>query len=219
MNCEEVRELLPAYVLGALDAEELEALEAHLRDGREHDDELVELRATVFALDSLGDEAPVDAAPAPVLLRPEPSSRASQPGVFSLWQLGAAAVLLLAAFGAGWLVSELVRTDPSEEVSIFLQGPDGQSVDMQGSDAAESVTVTMAGFVRLTDGRAYQLWAIRDGEWLRIGVCNMNEQGGWVGDFGFTIRSGEQVALTIEPGGGSTSPSSPPILSSASLAQ
>jgi anti-sigma-K factor RskA len=210
MNCEEVRELLPAYVLGALDAEELEAVEAHLREGREHDEELIELRATVFALDSLGDEAGF--APAP--LHPE-SSRPAKTSVPALWQLGAAAVLLLAVFGAGWLVADLAGTGPAEEVSIFLQGPEGQIVDFQGSDSVHSVTVTMAGFERLTDGRAYQLWAIRDGEWLRIGVCNMDEQGGWKGDFDFTIRSGEQVALTIEPEGGSAAPTSAPILSTA----
>ena len=51
MNCEEISELLPAYVLGALDPDEIEAIEAHLRAGHEHDAELVDLRATVFAMD------------------------------------------------------------------------------------------------------------------------------------------------------------------------
>jgi anti-sigma-K factor RskA len=212
MNCEEVRELLPAYVLGALDADELEVVEAHLREGREHDEELVELRATVFALDSLGDEPGL--APA----RPRLESSLAARTRPALWQVGAAAVLLLAVFGAGWLAADLVATGSSEEVSIFLQGSEGQIVDFQWSDAADSVTVTMAGFERLTDGRAYQLWAIRDGAWLRIGVCNMDDQGGWKGDFDFTIRSGEQVALTIEPEGGSTVPTSPPILSTAPIA-
>ena len=47
MNCEQARELLPAYLLGALDVDETREVEAHLRAGHEHDDELVELRATV----------------------------------------------------------------------------------------------------------------------------------------------------------------------------
>ena len=51
MNCEDIRELLPAYVLGALEHEEHDMVEDHLRLGREHDQELAELRATVFAMD------------------------------------------------------------------------------------------------------------------------------------------------------------------------
>ena len=56
MTCDEVRELLPAYALDLLEGGELEAVEAHLHAGREHDEELVELRATSFALDRLGEE-------------------------------------------------------------------------------------------------------------------------------------------------------------------
>jgi anti-sigma-K factor RskA len=213
MNCDEARELLPAYALGALDAEELSAVEAHLRTCREHDGELIDLRATVFALDSLGGEVELGAGATPARSHPEPAVRT---GGMPVWQMAVAAALLLAVFGAGWLASDLVRSGSSEDVSIFLRGAEGQVVDIYGSDSEESVTVGMKGFVRLTDGTAYQLWAIRDGQWLRIGVCNVDEEGGWWGDFAFSIRSGEQVALTIEPQGGSISPTSEPILSTLS---
>ena len=55
MNCEQARELRPAYALGALEPDETRDVEAHLRAGHEHDEELVELRATVFALDRFAD--------------------------------------------------------------------------------------------------------------------------------------------------------------------
>jgi anti-sigma-K factor RskA len=72
----------------------------------------------------------------------------------------------------------------------------------------------MAGFTRLPEAQAYQLWAVRDGVWLRIGICNTNEQGGWMGDFQFSVREGEQIALTIEPAEGSEKPTSEPLLAS-----
>ena len=51
MNCYEVSELLPAYALGALEPDEVKLIEVHLNQGQDHDEELLELRMTLFALD------------------------------------------------------------------------------------------------------------------------------------------------------------------------
>jgi anti-sigma-K factor RskA len=208
MNCDEVRELLPAYVLGALDAADLEAVESHLREGSEHDDELVELRATVFALDRFADEASLDAMDTR-LERPSPIGRETRRPV---WRMALAAAVLLAVFGAGWLASTLIGGDDGQTVSIAIQGVDGEQLALRGADSDGAVNVTMAGFDRLPEGEGYQIWAIRGGRWLRIGICNTDPQGWWHGDFEFTIRSGEQIAVTIEPADGSETPTSEPIL-------
>ena len=50
MTCEEIQDLLPGYVLDALDAHEMEQVDAHLSTCRDHDEELVDLRATGMAL-------------------------------------------------------------------------------------------------------------------------------------------------------------------------
>ena len=211
MNCDEVRELLPAYVLGALDPEDLEAVEEHLRAGNEHDEELVELRATVFALDRFAEEPDASLEEArPQGLRVARPSRFSRP---AFWQMAVAAAVLIAVFGAGWLANGLVGGD-KQDVSILVQAPDGSYVVLESADSSDSVTVTMEGFARLPEGQAYQVWAIREGRWLRIGVCNTDEEGWWKGDFAFSVHPGEEIALTVEPTGGSDKPTTEPLLQS-----
>lgn len=210
MNCDEVRDLLPAYVLGALDAEELEAVEEHLRAGSEHEEELVELRATVFALDRFGDELEPSESFEAATLAIDGSRGGRRIQGIPAWLLGAAAVVLVAVFGAGWLASELLGS--GQDLSIQIYGTEGRHLFIDGTSGDETVTVTMAGFDMLPEAQAYQLWAIRDGEWQTIGVCNTNERGWWKGDFAFEVQSGEQVAVTVEPTSGSEKPTSEPVL-------
>jgi anti-sigma-K factor RskA len=73
----------------------------------------------------------------------------------------------------------------------------------------------MAGLARLPAGSAYQLWAVQDGSWNTIGVCNTDADGWWQGSFPYALRPGEDVAVTVEPAGGSARPTSQPILQSA----
>lgn len=225
MNCEEISELLPAYVLGALEPDEVEAIEEHLRAGREHDEELVELRTTVFALDRYSDELSPGAIGAPVGGRieasgtapreaPETASRKRSGGSFlgaPAWGIAAIAAGVLLLFGAGWVAGQLLAGEGGETYAYAIEGEDGAFMEVLGDTASDSVTVTMAGLQRLED-RSYQVWAIRDGEWVSIGVCNTNAEGRWVGDFEFSLRTGERVALTVEPRGGSEMPTSDPVL-------
>ena len=70
----------------------------------------------------------------------------------------------------------------------------------------------MDGITAQPEGRLYQMWAIHDGKWVSLGACNTNTRGWWKGDFEFTLQRGEEVALTVEPAGGSPKPSTPAIL-------
>ncbi len=224
MTCEEISDLLPAYVLGILEPDEVEAIETHLRAGDEHNEELIDLRATVFAMDryqedavpspsaSLAERIQAIAEPqpqAPARLIPPPRRR-----LFSmpLFRAAAAAAVLVLVFVAGLLAGGAF-TGERESVAFALQGEDGAFMEVSGTTGEGSVMVTMAGLERLS-GASYQVWAIRDDGWHSIGVCNTNAQGGWVGDFDFSLDGGEQVALTIEPQGGSDGPTSEPILRS-----
>jgi anti-sigma-K factor RskA len=223
MNCEEVRELLPAYVLGVLDREEVDVLEIHLRSGHEHDEELVELRATVFALDRFADERSLDVAgergQALPAHRPKRLGGRALPSWLAFdqaWHVAIAAIVVLAVFGTGWFVGHITGDRDEQDVTVLVRGPGGKLLSLSGGTAQDDVAVTMAGFEMLPSDRVYQLWAIRDGEWLRIGVCNPKDDGRWQGEFPFRLKSGEQIALTVEPAGGSEQPTSEPLLRSRS---
>ncbi|MGE0135226.1 MAG: anti-sigma factor [Dehalococcoidia bacterium] len=224
MSCEELRDLLPAYALGILEADEHAAVEAHLASCPEHEAELVDLRATTLALDLLREEpaaspslhqriaaiTPGTSAEAPPGNRPHSRPR--------WWLAAAAAVALLAVFASGWAARAVVDDDgplpAASEVryAYALQGGDGEFVGFTGVEGASTVTVTMAGLERLPDDHRYRLWAIRDGQWLRIGQCNTNAQGGWRGDFDFALTAGEQLAVTIERTTADPQPPGDPIL-------
>jgi anti-sigma-K factor RskA len=219
MNCEKVRELLPAYVMSALDRDELNDVEAHLSAGHEHDNELVELRATVFALDRYADVGRLErleAAERPQESRPEaPVTRAGlfgwiKSGPFPRMAVGVALALVI--FVSGWLVAGVTQNESEHEVSLVIQGPAGEAVALNGATSEDRVAVTMSGFGALPSDRVYQVWAIRDGQWIPVGVCRPSAEGGWHGEFAFGVREDERIALTVEPVGGSETPTSDPVL-------
>jgi hypothetical protein len=220
VTCDEVRDLLPAYALGIVELDENEAVEAHLRDCRDHDAELVDLRATSFALELLRED--IELPPGlhesieRIPTRDAGRGRSWRP---RWWIATAAVVALFAIFGAGWLANSVLRdTEPSTSIELrytyALQGSEGELVRLSGIEGDDEVTVIMSGLERLPEGRLYRLWAIRGGEWLRIGQCNTNEQGGWVGDFAFALNPGDELAVTIEAPSADPQPRGEPILSS-----
>lgn len=241
MTCAEIAELLPGYILEALDAAEMDAVDDHLMTCREHDADLVDLRSTGLALALLEDDPGAGATPPPHLrervlavagpralrLPEDDSEDADGPPAWSAeppvrrrgpgrtWWLGAAAAAVgIALFGGGWYGGVHYRQPVPETVrySWEMRGAEGQIVRFSGIEGAERVTVTMDGLGAQPDGRQYQIWAIRDGKWQSLGSCNTNARGWWRGDFEFTLRRGDEVALTVEPTGGSPKPTSPSLL-------
>ena len=252
MTCDEIQELLPGYILDALDAHEMDQVDAHLAACREHDDDLVDLRTTGLALALLDDAAPspqlrdrVRAAAGPMPLyafadgdddmldaegglddddsddddrddreQPPSRSRFAPSRANQWWLMGMAAAIAIVMFGAGWYggMRSAPEAQPAVRYSYEMRSPTGQLVKFAGIEGSERVTVTMDGLPAQPEGRQYQVWAIRDGKWVSLGQCNTNARGWWRGDFEFTLNRGEEVALTVEPAGGSPKPSTPAIL-------
>lgn len=260
MTCDEVRDLLSGYVLDALEPNEMDDVEEHLVACREHDEDLVDLRATGMALAYLDESQPsshlrdrvraatgpmpLHAAGGPLPLRAAhdlndsrdiddldlfgelddlderpcsiapPRSSMATIREHSWWFMGAAAAIALVMFGGGWYAGTQAAPNPTALVrySYEMRGPGGQLVRFAGIEGSERVTVTMDGLQAQPDGQQYQVWAIRDGRWISLGHCNTNSRGWWKGDFEFTLRTAEEVALTVEPTGGSPKPSTAPLL-------
>ncbi len=215
MSCEELRDQLAAYAAGALEAGETAAVESHLRTCREHDGELVELRATALALATLV----ADAEPSPALAgRIERLTAEESPAAGGArrrrWLFPAAAAVLLAVFAGGWLAGAMWVEIDAERYSYALRGPGETVVRFSGRLGQAPMTVSMAGVPRLPAERSYQLWAIQDGRWLSVGTYNTNAQGEWRGVFEFALESGDEIAITVEPAGGSERPSSDPVFRS-----
>ncbi len=230
MTCEEIGELLPAYALGLLDVDETAAVEVHLIECRDHDAELVDLRATGFALDLLSEDIEVSPELRERIGRIPTAATPDTPGTLvapsaskpQWWLAAAAVVALFAVFGGGWLAhSAFDDADPPPasielRYTYALHGADGELVRFSGIEGGDAVTVIMSGLERLSDGRLYRLWAIRDGEWVPIGQCNTNAEGGWVGDFVFSLAPTDELVVTIEAPSADPQPRAEPILRSQS---
>jgi hypothetical protein len=120
-SCEQIRTELGGYVLGGLEADELEAVEAHASSCRRCRDELDELTETSRLLGKL----PTAARPAPADLKQRvlrEHRRARTPRTLLI----AAAILLAALAGAG-MTSLLDRPAPPETV-LTLRGLDPAGV-------------------------------------------------------------------------------------------
>ena len=117
----------------------------------------------------------------------------------------------IAIFAAGWLVAG-TGSGGGQDVSLALRGSGGQTVSLAGNTSQDHVAVAMAGFDALPADSVYQFWAVRGDTWVRIGVCHPDASGGWTGEFPFKVHSGERIAVTMEPAGGSATPTSAPVL-------
>ena len=226
MSCDEVRDLLGAYVLDAVSAGEREAIEAHL-DGCGLHEEVASPRAAALGL---GPSSPVREPPPELEQRimraalaerplragaPKPETvprRRRRPRLVSAPAL--AAVLAVVAIGLGAWVTFLVSSDDAgEEQFVFsYRGRGGESwlrLETVFGDSPSSVR--LGGFERLPAERAYHLWAIRDERWLRVGFFNTNPEGGWAGDFDFSFEDGDEIAVTHGSTSGDTRPEGEPL--------
>ena len=209
MNCDELAELAPAYAAGALDAEERSAVDTHLAEclWAARDRALI---ADYHALLLLAFDEPDASSPlqAGMQERILVASRAQSPARGGgrprrrwRWPTAAAAVVLAVFIGT---LGVFITRDEPGALHYVYRSDAGAELRVDGNDGRGPATVTMAGFAPQEQGLAYQVWAIRDGAWLSIGVCNTNEAGWWHGDFAFTLASGDEIALTVAPEGGGT---------------
>jgi len=226
-------DLKEAYALGALSEEERREVEDYLGKHPELHAEVDDLEsvANLLAL------APQEYEPSPKLRRDLLRSVSSSPGATSaadpsarqttFWRhfgtggLAAAAALALVAIGMfAWNAS-------LQEENRTLQGElEGQqkSYALQSTGAAQEVRGEV---VRLGDERAvlvaddlpsppegetYEAWILREDVPEPAGLFEPNDTGSAAAPLEGSIEGADAVAVTVEPSGGSSSPTSDPLM-------
>ena len=80
------------------------------------------------------------------------------------------------------------------------------------SAAQQSLIVTTAGLPALSGGKVYELWFINSGAARPAGLLPAASAGHTSPFLASGLASGDKVALTVEPAGGTKQPTTKPIL-------
>ncbi|WP_298459017.1 anti-sigma factor [uncultured Cellulomonas sp.] len=151
-----------------------------------------------------------------------PAGPARRPGRTTTWLAVAATALAAAAIPSALAVQQAQQTQRVEAraqaVTDLLADPGSVVVRSQVAGGGTAVGVlsderalfTATGLAEPAEGREYQLWVLRDGEALSQGV--VPDDGGRVEVISEDYRSGDGLAVTVEPAGGSEQPTTEPVV-------
>jgi len=225
---EHLRELIPAYVIGATDEDESRMVEAGLTDYPELAEELREFQ---FLNDALAESVPEMAPPPEMLGQLLTAARGSRPAAHSApkilprpaqrqvkisWQLVAACLTLFLVLTNGfWLYRASV---PTVKEIVFQGNPEAELIGLRCriivSPNSDSAIMIAENFPLLEVGQTYQVWMRRDGEIVSLGMFIVDEAGD--GLLSFTADAINQpfdsIGVTIEPLGGSPAPTTPSVV-------
>jgi anti-sigma-K factor RskA len=245
MNCDQVRDLAAAYVLGALERGEEQAVREHLEMCVELHEEFAELGGVVPHLAEDVDIVEPPAAlkarileaaareprPAPTVVFPsaeEREARARARTSRTSWILRIAAVLVIGALGA-WNVLLQQRYDEANEfrqavtavletarqpgsMAAILQPPEGTGPSGLAAVAPDgTVTLALQGLAPTTGSEVYTAWMIAgDAAPVPVGGFTVGPDG--IAQFRTQpgpVQPGVVLAVSREPGPGSTTPAGP----------
>ncbi len=234
MNSTHVTESIPAYALECLDPEEREQVAQHLARCLACQ---AELRAYQNLVGELSLAVPRSTPPAGLrqkILRaaaPAASQPAPRPGIFS--RLGQFFQVALPVWGAVSLVLVIVlvisnviawqqaqaRPNPQTFHLITLNASDPTSnatALLVISDAGKYGTLVTDNMKVLDTQQQYQLWLVKDGKRTSGGVFSVNSEGyGWLKvESQDSLLDFQSFGVTIEPKGGSTTPTGSKVLGS-----
>ena len=234
---DDILDLLAAYALGALEPAEVAQVSALLKEHPELRATLAELRATADQLPyGLPEAVPapdlrqrvLDRATGRAAVAPSGAAQALKRTRAWIWSLGslAAAAMLVAVIGWAQYFgtsNELAQTQAqvnqmqaqiaaAERVIASLQGQSGSAAIVQTRSGGTLMVVQLPA---LSPGRVYQLWRIQgSNDPTSAGLFTVNGQG--YGQLELPASqnplSGETVAVTDEPAGGSRLPTTKPLI-------
>ena len=230
-----VLEMLPAYALGSLDAEEKSGVEEHLGECPACQRELEAYQAVAAQLplavplqtppprlrqailDRAGQVSPAgrSAGARPALLqRLGWSLRAPAPA----WALVGVALLAVILLGLNLVLLRQVASPPASAFHLIqLAGTDSApqaSAWVVVSADGRSGTLIAQGLPALPPGQQYQLWLNRNGQRTSGGVFTVDATG-YASKWVYTkipLADFKQFGVTIEPQGGSPAPTGARVL-------
>ncbi|MBK9123715.1 MAG: anti-sigma factor [Chloroflexi bacterium] len=212
--CDELRDLLAAYAIGAADDDEVKRIEAGLSDCPGLADSWASLRGLDGDLAAhVAQVAPPPHLLGSVLEAARTSRRRSRGGLG--WAAAAAAVLLLIVTNVFWMsrppAPELREVNLPTAAEGEATGATGRVIWTAGE--GEAVLIAQ-NFPELTPDAAYQAW-VRRGETLTsLGVFRVDDTGRGALTFDATLLgdSFDILGVTREPLGGSPGPTSGPVV-------
>lgn len=235
-----VTDLIPAYVIGALEPDEVDAVEQHLATCQQCSAEVRQyarigggmllaapqsdappaLRARLLdRVRQLKAEAASDGATSDGATSSASASRVQRPG-------NPLSRAFRAAFGAG--AGDNAEID--RELRALLLDPESAVFAVSGTPDAPAASARLIASPRLSNavlvangltapgpGRAYQVWFLRDGKPIPNALFDIDRRGQGVSvvRVGGQLRTFDTVAVTPEPAGGSPSPTGPIVLAGA----
>ena len=162
---------------------------------------------------------PVDAAPGPAELRA--SRRWSRP-IVAVASMAAAVALIVGGIAIGTSSLSPEPADQAAQMAAISQAADveqrdltlagGQEITLRWSPELATSVLIVDGMDSAPDDRVYQMWYIGDTGARSAGFLSVTDGvESWrvlEGD----MRAGDVVGVTVEPEGGSTKPSTDPIM-------
>jgi anti-sigma-K factor RskA len=228
LTCAEIADLLPAYVLDAMDGDERCALMEHLAECRLHDADLqterqaalrlveavppvpppVRLRASLldaFDKEVAGGATQTEPVPMSLPERRKPFLHVLRAPAFA-YSMAASLLILAVALGA-WGVS---RGGDAGEGGVRLAASRTNDTRLDVTYLPDrNLAVLNFDLPTAPTGRTYQAWSIVDGKPVSLGVISQNS--GTV-TFAADLDKAQAVAISVEPLGGSQQPTTTPIL-------
>jgi anti-sigma-K factor RskA len=233
------RDDVGSYVLRALPDDELERFEAHLTTCEDCRRDVAELQVAADTLPL----AAVQVAPPPELrdrimatvrseadLLSAAGARADEPArepaakapprrerrrwwaLRPLPAVGLATAVLAVAVVAGVLVVGGDDTHTVQAKVTLSSTPDARaSLEVTGTEGK----LTVRNFPPAGGDRVYEAWRMRNGKPVPAGLFRVGDNGGATLAIDESLKSGDQVLVTVEPGGGSAQPTSKPIVAAA----
>lgn len=219
MDSEALHELSAAYALDALDPSDQDAFEEHLATCARCREEVAELAAVAGALACA---APPAALPRSLRDRVLEAARAERPDVVPLrprWAVpvaAAAAIAACAAIGLGaWDVSlhdQLAGSRRAALLRVPVSGASGSVVLAAGGTGA----LVLSDLAAAPAGETYEAWVISG---RAVSPAGLFRGGGptTIVALSHPVPAGSQVAVTVEPAGGTAAPTRKPFIVSSPI--